>query len=219
MGGYSFHPIGADCGLLSNATGTDARRLAVVDGGACSGLFERCGCLLGRAGCRTDPIPDSQSHLVIHPDSHRNANPNTDRLANIHSYTTTLCYDELDLQPFANRLHNSFFDRNYRYKPARDLGDPDRTPKHVHCLPLFHSDRVPHPHPYLDEDPDPSATANMDTVIDPHAAPHAHSHVDPHADADSKPDTHLHSNVYSHAHTDADPNANAVKVLMNLRML
>jgi hypothetical protein len=219
MGGYSFHPIGADCGLLSNATSPDARRLAVVDGGAGSGFLERCGCLLGRTGCRTDPVPDSQSHLVIHPDSHRNAYPNTDRLAGIHSHTTTLCYGGLDLQPFANRLVNYFFNRNHRYKPARDLGNPDRTPEHVHCLPLFHAYGVPHTHLDLDEDPHPSAAPNMDTLIDPHAAPHAHSHVDPHADADSKPDTHLHPNANAHAHTDADPNANAVKGLMNLHML
>lgn len=219
MGGYSFHPIGADCGLLSNATGTDARRLAVVNGGAGSGLFEWCGCFLGRAGCRTDPIPDSQPHLVIHPDSHRNADPATDRLADIHSHTTTHCYGGRGLQSFANCLHNSFFDRNHRYEPARDLGDPDRTPEHVHRLPLLHPYRVAHAHPDLDEDPDQSAAANMDTVLDPDAAPDAHPNVDSHADADSKPDTHFHPNGYSHAHTNADPNANAVKALMNLHML
>ena len=219
MGGNPFHSIGAHRGVLQDPASPDARRLAVAGAGAGTGFLERCSGLLGRAGGRTDLFPDSQSHLVIHTNPYPNANSNTDCLTDIHSYTNTFCHGGLDLQSVANRLHHSFFDRDHRYKPARDLGDPDGAPKHVHCLPLFHAYRVPHSHSNLDEDPDQSTSANMDTVTDPYAAPDAHPNIDSHADADSKPDTHFHPNGYSHAHTDADPNANAVKALMNLHML
>ena len=219
MGGNPFHPIGAHRGVLQDPTSPDARRLAVAGAGAGTGFLERCSSLLGRAGGWTDLFPYSQSHFPVHTDTRHHPDSIPNRSADPYGNPDPFCYTELHIRAIANRFHNSIFDRNHRYKPARDLGDPDGAPEHVYRLPLLHSHGVPHSNPDLDEDPDLSAAANMDTIIDPDAAPDAHPNVDSHADADSKPDTHFHPNGYSHAHTDADPNANAVKALMNLHML
>lgn len=219
MDGYSFHPIGADGGLLSDATGPDARRLAVVDSGAGPGFLKWCGCLLGRTGCRADPIPNGQSHLLIHTDAERATNPDNDCIAGTHSHPSTFCYGELDLRSFGNGFHNTIFDCDPRYEPARDLGDPDRTTEHVHRFPLFHAYRLAHSHSNVDEDPHQSAPTYMDALADVDTASNPYTNIDTHADADSHPNTDLHSYIHSDAHIDADPNANTLKVLLNICML
>ena len=214
-----IHPIGAHRGVLQDAASPDARRLAVAGTGAGTGVLERRSSLLGRAGGRTDLFPDSQSHFPVHTDSRHHTNSIPNHSGGLYGNTDSFGYTELHIRAIANRFHNSIAECHHRYKPACDFRDPDGAPEHVHRLPLLHSYRVADAHPDLDEDPDQSAAAHMDTVTDPYAAPDAHPNVDSYADADSKPDTHFHPNGYSHAHIDADPNANAVKAVMNLRML
>ncbi len=219
MGGNPFHPIGAHRGVLQDAASTDARRLAVAGAGVGTGFLKRRSSLLGRASGWTDLFPDSQSHFPVHTDSRHHPDSVPNRSAGLYGNPDSFGYTELHIRAIANRFHNSIAECHHRYKPARDVGDPDGAPEHVHRLPLLHPYRVADAHPDLDEDPDQSAAANMDTVLDSDAAPDAHPNVDPHADADAKPDTHFHPNGYPHAHIDADPNANAVKASLNLRML